>query len=322
MARIYLKIRGGKSKGGYCARGFIVRTAETSIVSSDPVISSGSGAPSDAEPDGSIYMRTNGVIYKRASAAWVAMAGTGGATSASGTAATGSTAVTIGSGTATISSATATNTAISHSSQCAVGKPAIPETTAVACTLVADANVANGVAMTVAAQPAWPCRLAVIITDADTSISAGIITIVGVDASGRAATETVSLTGGSATRVSANAYSTITSITPSALVGNTGADKVAIGHSNKLGVPVPSGFTSFLGYFLQVDGVKEAIAAQGATSATFTPTTPPDGTKSYTLMYTYDIPVIQAAHTHTDSGHTHVDAGHTHTGPSHTHTLT
>jgi len=307
MALVYLKIRGGKSKGAYCARGFIVRTTESSVVSADPTISSGSGAPSLAEPDGSVYLRTNGVIYKRASAAWVVIAGTGGATSAAGTGATGSS-------TATISSTTATNTAISHSSSCRVGKPATPETTAGACTLVADATVANGVAMTVAAQPAHPCRLTVIVTDADSSISAGIITVVGVDASGRAATETISLVGGSATKVSTSAYATITSVTPSGLVGNTGTDKVAIGHSNKLGVPVPLGFTNFAAWMLTVDDVREAIAAQGATSATFTPTTASNGVHNYTLFYTYDIPVIQVAHTHTDSGHTH-------TGPSHTHTL-
>ena len=98
-------------------------------------------------------------------------------------------------------------------------------------------------------------------------------------------------------------------------MGNTGADKVAIGQSNKFGVPAALGFTNFLAWMLTVDDVREAIAAQGATSATFTPTTPSNGTRNYTLFYTYDIPVIQAAHTHTDSGHTH-------TGPSHTHTLT
>lgn len=305
--RIYIKVRGGKQRGAYCGVGFIVRTSNASVISTDPTISSGSGAPSEAEPDGSIYLRTTGVVYKRASAAWVAIAGTGGTTSASGTGATGT-------GTASLGSTTPTITAIAHSTSAYVAKPAAAEATAVACTLVVDATIANGVAMTIAAQPAYPCKLAVIITDADSSISAGIVTIVGVDASGRAATETVSLTGGSAVKSSANAYLTITSVTPSGLTGNTGADKVAIGHTNKLGLPVPTGFSNFSVYFLQADGTKEAVSSQDATYATFTPTTAPNAAHNYQVLYKYDIQVVQSPHTHTD-------AGHTHTGPSHTHTL-
>lgn len=50
---------------------------------SSPSITSGAGAPSATEPDGSVYLRNNGAadttLYARASSAWVALEGAGGA---------------------------------------------------------------------------------------------------------------------------------------------------------------------------------------------------------------------------------------------------
>ena len=56
------------------APGYVVRTSASSDVSADPSITSGSGAPSAAEPNGSIYLRTDGtagtLLYRRISGAW------------------------------------------------------------------------------------------------------------------------------------------------------------------------------------------------------------------------------------------------------------
>lgn len=61
--------------------GFLVRSSQVSAdASSDPTITSGDGAPSEAEPNGSIYLRRNGAVtttvYARISGAWVAIVGT------------------------------------------------------------------------------------------------------------------------------------------------------------------------------------------------------------------------------------------------------
>lgn len=65
------------------AVGFIVRALRSDDPAAAPTISSGSGAPSAAEPDGSLYLRTGGAadttLYIRASGAWVALEGAGGA---------------------------------------------------------------------------------------------------------------------------------------------------------------------------------------------------------------------------------------------------
>jgi len=50
--------------------GLIVRTSTTSVLSSDPTITAGSAAPSESEPNGSLYLRTNGRSYTRVGSAW------------------------------------------------------------------------------------------------------------------------------------------------------------------------------------------------------------------------------------------------------------
>lgn len=175
--------------------------------------------------------------------------------------------------------------------------PVAAETTAGGATLVVDVAVSN-VALTIAAQPTVPVRLNVIITDGDSSMSAGTLAIVGLDAGGRTITENITLTGGSATKVTNNAFGHITSATISGLAGHTGADKVAIGMSAQLGVPLPLGHSGFTANYLVCNGTREAIASQDATYGVFTPTTAPNGTNDYVLDYKYSMTPTQASHTH------------------------
>lgn len=65
-------------KGSIAAVGVGVRSTATQAASSVPTITSGTGAPSASEPDGSLYLRTDGADgtteYRRISSAWVASA--------------------------------------------------------------------------------------------------------------------------------------------------------------------------------------------------------------------------------------------------------
>jgi hypothetical protein len=67
-------------KGSIAAVGLGVRPSATTAASSTPTITAGSGTPSAAEPNGSIYFRTDGAnadqaIYARIGGSWVAMKG-------------------------------------------------------------------------------------------------------------------------------------------------------------------------------------------------------------------------------------------------------
>lgn len=67
-------------RGGMAMVGVAVKTSATELPSASPTITAGSGVPTATEPNGSIYLRTNGAnadqaIYARISGAWVAMKG-------------------------------------------------------------------------------------------------------------------------------------------------------------------------------------------------------------------------------------------------------
>lgn len=63
-------------KGSLAAVGIGIRSSATQATSSVPTATSGTGAPSASEPDGSVYLRTDGAvgttIYERAAGVWAA----------------------------------------------------------------------------------------------------------------------------------------------------------------------------------------------------------------------------------------------------------
>lgn len=67
-------------RSGVAAVGYIVKSIPSETLAVAPTVTSGGGAPTAVEPNGSIYMRTNAAnadeaIYARIAGAWVAMKG-------------------------------------------------------------------------------------------------------------------------------------------------------------------------------------------------------------------------------------------------------
>lgn len=161
---------------------------------------------------------------------------------------------------------------------------------AAGCTIVADVLPANG-ALTVAAQPDVPRKLNVIVTDANASITAGIVTLVGLDQCGNAIQEQVSLvTAG--TKVTANAYSVLTSATISGLAGQGAADRVAIGFGAALALLAPAGsnfsvYKEGTGATVAAAVTPETVGTVDAVARTVVPTTAADGTKALHFWYKY-----------------------------------
>jgi hypothetical protein len=52
--------------------GIVIRSSADEADTASPTITSGSGVPSAAEPNGSLYMRGEGTLYRRIAGAWVA----------------------------------------------------------------------------------------------------------------------------------------------------------------------------------------------------------------------------------------------------------
>lgn len=229
----------------------------------------------------------------------------GAATGASGTAASGST--------------TAANAAMTIAGHVRYTNPIAGDTTS----YVADVTIANG-AQILAAQPDFPRRVQIVVTDANSSITACTITIVGVGASGQALTEAFDQSNqGTKTWTTADAYATITSITVSLLAGGAAGDHIKAGPTNALGLPasVTPAPGTFAVHKSDVDGVNETVGTVDATAGTIIPTTTPNGSKSFDFWFKFVITPTQTGHTHTGPSHTHTAGAITVTDPGHTHTL-
>lgn len=92
-------------------------------------------------------------------------------------------------------------------------------------------------ALTIAAQPDVPRNLTATLTDANASITAGLLTIVGEDPVGRAVTETLTLP--TLTLTGTKIFAKVTSATISGTAGSVdaGSDQLVIGVGNVIGTP-------------------------------------------------------------------------------------
>lgn len=94
-------------------------------------------------------------------------------------------------------------------------------------------------ALTIAAQPATPCNITAVLTDANDSVTAGILTITGVDPMGRTVVETLDLTDGK-TLTGTKIFASVTSAVISGTAGTVaaGTDQVTVGVGNVIGLPM------------------------------------------------------------------------------------
>jgi hypothetical protein len=67
-------------RSGLAALGYVVKSTASQDPTAAPTVTSGTGVPATTEPNGSIFLRTDGTtadtaIYARISGSWVAMKG-------------------------------------------------------------------------------------------------------------------------------------------------------------------------------------------------------------------------------------------------------
>lgn len=100
--------------------------------------------------------------------------------------------------------------------------------------IVTSIDIANG-AQVIAAQPDVPRSLTVTVTDANASITAGTVTIVGTDPQGRTVTEVLTLP--TLTLTGTKIFASVTSVTVASLAGAAAGDTITVGVGNKIGLP-------------------------------------------------------------------------------------
>lgn len=166
-------------------------------------------------------------------------------------------------------------------------------------TNVADVLLANG-ALTIAAQPDFPRKLQVRITDANSSITAGTVTLVGVGVRGQAITQVIPLAGGTRTVTTDDAFATLTSATVAGLAGHGAGDNIGIGPSAALGLPVPQGTTAVTVFKSNVSNANEAIGTVDSVAGTIIPTSAPNGTRTYDFWFRYSLSPSNIVAVHLD----------------------
>lgn len=141
-------------------------------------------------------------------------------------------------------------------------------------------------AMSGIVQPDVPRNIVINFTDANASISAFQVDVVGVAPDGTATAEQFVFAGG-LHQAGSVIHARITSITLTSVTGQGAGDALDIGHGVKIGVVLPAGSTSLSVLKLKVDGTIEAASATDTTNNSFTATTAPDGAKDYEVWYEY-----------------------------------
>jgi hypothetical protein len=158
--------------------------------------------------------------------------------------------------------------------------------------IVAAAAPTSGTAMTIAAQPAYPCKLQV--RGVYSGAVAGlVVNLVGVDGRGNAITETVPVAAAiSTTFTTVNAYAKVTSVTPVGTVTNV--TTIGVGQSSALAMPLAPQFQDFVCFKEGVAAtsaaapVDEAVGTVDTVAGTIVPTTAPNGTKAFTFWFTWN----------------------------------
>lgn len=151
--------------------------------------------------------------------------------------------------------------------------------------IVTAVNLTN-TALTVAGHPDVPRALKVVIVDTTPGITAGIVTIVGVDVLGRTMTEVFDCAAGAGTYSGNIPFATVTSVTTSnfTALGGGGDETISVGVLDKLGLPC----RKLRGVHKAcVDGANEAVGTVSTTYGTIIPTTATNGTRDYDFWYTY-----------------------------------
>lgn len=153
-------------------------------------------------------------------------------------------------------------------------------------TIVAATIPVSGAAYTIAAQPGFPRKLQVRCVQSG-AVASLVVNIVGTDGRGNAVSESVNVAGAStATFATVNAYAHVMSVTPVGTVTNVTTIGVGVGAA--LALQLPPNFSDLLVYKENLNGADEAVGTVDAVAGTVSPTTAPDGTRSFQFFYSYN----------------------------------
>lgn len=146
---------------------------------------------------------------------------------------------------------------------------------------------AGAAAMASLVQPDYPRNAVITFTDANASISAFQVDVVGTAWDGSALTEQFVFAGG-LVQSGIKAFKSVTSVTLTSVTGQGAGDTLDLGYGNAFGLPVPPSATTAAAINAKVlcDGSAETVTISAANN-TWTPTTAANATHDYQLDFSY-----------------------------------
>jgi len=142
----------------------------------------------------------------------------------------------------------------------------------------------------IAARLEVPRNVVITITDADVSITAGYVTVRGLNASGFPCGETFTVKGGTETITGNEAYSMITSVVCWGFAGVTNADdNIKVGVGNKIGLPMGRD-CKLVDVFAEKHDAANVVVTPGGvnrTYGTYTTANTPNADHDMEFFYTF-----------------------------------
>ncbi len=164
-------------------------------------------------------------------------------------------------------------------------------TVAAAATIVVDIDLVNG-AQSVVSNPAGmdvPRNVAVTIIDATPTITAGTVTVTGIDQHGDVVSEVFDCAAGEDVYSGDVIFAVVTAVVTAdfTVLGGASDEQVSVASGGKLGLPMGAGRTLIDVYKSAVNGVDEAVGTVDTTYGSIEPTSAPDNSKDFDFWYRY-----------------------------------
>ena len=166
-----------------------------------------------------------------------------------------------------------------------------PPAAATAARIVASTALANGT-LSIANQPDVPRQLAVRVDTGTSAITAGNIALTYVANDGATQVDNISPVAPASTLLTtatSKGAISVTSVIVTALAGGA-SPKVQVNDTNSLSVLVDPNFSSVMFNATYADGAADLRTAVASSAASWTPSTTPNGTHTYSAVYSFSAP--------------------------------
>lgn len=168
------------------------------------------------------------------------------------------------------------------------GSPPVAPRAASAGRIVASAALSNGT-LTIANQPDVPRQLAVRVDPGTVALTGGNVALTYTANDGTTQVDNISAATPASTPATTLTSKGVQSLTSAIVTGVAGgaSPKVQVNDTNSISMLVDANYTNFTLLSTDADGAADGTVAVASSAASYTPSTAPNGTHTYSASYGY-----------------------------------